>query len=246
MTRARFNLVLLSGVAGFLSACGKKKVKTARGRPSPRPSSRPSARPSSPPVPAVIGSTESGIASWYGHPYHGRQAADGEIYDMETLVAAHRTLPFNTWVRVYNLSNSKTIDVRIIDRGPFIEGRIIDLSHAAAKAIDLIGPGVTQVRLEIIPPPRNARVDESRPAAEAALFGVQVGLYAFKANAERVQQNMQTRYGSARLVARQGLSTVWRVVVGRENSQDTAESLASRIRSAENLPEAFVVRLDEN
>src|SRR4051794_31527395 len=104
MTRARFNLVLLSAATAFLSACGKKKVKTARGRPSPRPSAKP-------PVPAVIGSTETGIASWYGHPYHGRQAADGEIYDMETLVAAHRTLPFNTWVRVTNLSNSKTVDV---------------------------------------------------------------------------------------------------------------------------------------
>lgn len=233
MTRARFNQVLLPGVAAFLSACGKKKVKTARGRPSPRPTNRPA----TPSAPAVIGSTETGIASWYGHPYHGRQAADGEIYDMETLVAAHRTLPFHTWVRVYNLSNSKTIDVRIIDRGPFIEGRIIDLSHAAAQAIDLVGPGVTQVRLEIIAPPRNP---------EAPIFGVQVGLYAFKSNAEKVQQNMQTRYGAARLVARQGLSTTWRVVVGRENSQETAEGLASRIQSAEKLPEAFVVRLDEN
>lgn len=230
MTRAHFNLVLLSAAAAFLSACGKKKVKTARGRSAPR--TQPT-----PPVPAVIGSTEAGIASWYGHPYHGRQAADGEIYDMETMVAAHRTLPFNTWVRVTNLSNSKTVDVRIIDRGPFIEGRIIDLSHAAAKQIDLIGPGVTQVRLEIITPPRNP---------ESPIFGVQVGLFAYKANAERVVQNMQSRYGAARMFARQGSYTTWRVVVGRENSPETAESLATRIRSSENLPEAFVVRLDEN
>jgi rare lipoprotein A len=238
MTRARFNLVLLSGLAAFLSACGKKKIKTARGHPAPHPSSRPS----TPPPPAAIGNTETGIASWYGHPYHGRQAADGETYDMETLVAAHRTLPFNTWVRVKNLSNSKTVDVRIIDRGPFIEGRIIDLSHAAAQVIDLIGPGVAQVQIEIIAPPQMA----SGRAPEAPLFGVQVGLYAFRVNAERVQQNMQTRYGSARLVARQGRSTTWRVIVGRENSQETAEALAARIRGAENLPEAFVVRLDEN
>jgi len=230
MTRARFNLVLLSAATAFLSACGKKKVKTARGRPSLRPSAKP-------PVPAVVGSTETGIASWYGHPYHGRQAADGEIYDMETLVAAHRTLPFNTWVRVTNLSNSKSVDVRIIDRGPFIEGRIIDLSHAAAKVVDLIGPGIAQVRLEIIAPPRNP---------EAPVFGVQVGLFAFRVNAERVQQKMQERYGPARLVAKQGNTTVWRVVVGRESSPETAEGLASRIRSAENVPEAFVVRLDEN
>jgi rare lipoprotein A len=221
MTRARFSLVLLSLL---VAACGKKKVKTARGRPAPKPS-----------PPAVIGSVETGMASWYGHPYHGRQAADGEIYDMETLVAAHRTLPFNTWVRVTNLSNSKTIDVRIIDRGPFVDGRIIDLSHAAAQAVDLIGPGVAKVRLEIIAPPQNP---------EAAVFGVQVGVFAFRVNAERMVQDMQTRYGSAKLVARQGLSTTWRVVVGRESSADNAESLAVKIRSAENLPQSFVVRLD--
>src|SRR5579871_6085752 len=136
MTRARFSLLMLSLL---LAACGKKKVKTARGRPAPKPS-----------PPAVIGSTETGLASWYGHPYHGRQAADGEIYDMETLVAAHRTLPFNTWVRVVNLRNNKAVEVRIIDRGPFIDGRIIDLSHAAAGAIDLIGPGIGPVRIEVI------------------------------------------------------------------------------------------------
>src|SRR5579862_128368 len=141
MTRARFNLVLLSLL---VAGCGKKKVKTTHGRPVTQP----------PPTSASLGSVETGVASWYGHPYHGRQAADGEIYDMETLVAAHRTLPFNTWVRVTNLSNSKTVDVRIIDRGPFIDGRIIDLSHAAAQAVDLIGPGIAQVRLEIIAAPQ--------------------------------------------------------------------------------------------
>src|SRR5271165_6580592 len=124
MTRARFNLLWLSL---FLSACGKKKARTARRPPGPRPS----------PGQAVVGSVETGVASWYGHPYHGRPAADGEIYDMEKLVAAHRTLPFNTWVRVTNLTNGKTVDVRITDRGPFIDGRVIDLSHAAARAIDM-------------------------------------------------------------------------------------------------------------
>src|SRR6185437_13638515 len=108
-------------------------------------------------APAVVGSTETGIASWYGKPYDGRRAADGEIYDMETLVAAHRTLPFNTWVRVLNLQNNKTVDVRIID-----------LSHAAAQAIDMAIAGIARVRLEII----------SAPASEAAsAFVVQVGAY---------------------------------------------------------------------
>ena len=83
--------------------------------------------------PPRVGDREIGIASWYGHPYHGRRAANGEIYDMNKLTAAHRTLPFETWVRVHNLTNDRSVDVRIQDRGPFIRGRIIDLSRAAAE-----------------------------------------------------------------------------------------------------------------
>src|SRR3984957_1625522 len=164
----------------LLSECAHKK--RAHVPPPPPPAlSRPS---------AVPGAVETGIASWYGHPYHGRRAADGETYDMETLVAAHRTLPFNTWVRVYNLNNNKTVDVRIIDRGPFVDGRVIDLSHAAAQAIDMIGPGVAQVRLEIIRTPSNVA-----PAA----YGVQVGAFLNRGNAERTRAEMQARYGNAQV-----------------------------------------------
>src|ERR1700733_425543 len=175
MTRARFSLVLLSLLA---AACGKKKVKTAVGKPPPKP------------VPATVGSVEIGMASWYGHPYHGRQAADGEIYDMETLVAAHRTLPFNTWVRVTNLSNSKSVDVRIIDRGPFVGGRIIDLSHAAAQVVDLIGPGVAEVRVDIVSAPQVASAD--------SWYAVQAGAFRDKERAERLRVSMEREYGSAR------------------------------------------------
>src|SRR5258708_4046499 len=100
-----------------------------------------------------IGSNESGIASWYGIPYHGRRAANGEIYDMEKLTAAHRTLPFDTWVRVKNLTNNKTVDVRIQDRGPFVDKRIIDLSRAAAQQINMIRPRTPTRALTLIPPP---------------------------------------------------------------------------------------------
>src|ERR1035437_8597411 len=138
-------LIVLVVAAVALAGCGHKK--RARVPPLPRPSR----------IPVVVqpGDTEEGVASWYGHPYHGRPAANGEIYDMEKLVAAPRTLPFDTWVRVMNLNNRKSVEVRIIDRGPFVGGRIIDLSHAAAKAIDLIGPGVGPVRLEVIRLPQN-------------------------------------------------------------------------------------------
>jgi rare lipoprotein A len=184
-------------------------------------------------APAVIGKVETGMASWYGHPYHGRQAADGETYDMETLVAAHRTLPFQTWVRVFNLQNNKSIDVRIIDRGPFINGRIIDLSHAAAQAIDMIGPGVAKVRVEVIRAPQTITV---------GLFAVQVGAYLDREKADGERAAMKSRYGSARVILEKGY---WRVVVGSETSEDAASLLAQRIRH--DFPEknnAFVVRVD--
>jgi rare lipoprotein A len=207
----------------LLSACAHKK--RAHVPPPPPPAlSRPS---------AVPGAVESGIASWYGHPYHGRRAADGETYDMETLVAAHRTLPFNTWVRVYNLSNNKTVDVRIIDRGPFVDGRIIDLSHAAAQAIDMIGPGIAQVRVEIISTP---------PVAAPTAFAVQVGTFRDRANAERDRAGMQARYGHAQVLLEKGF---WRVLVGQEATQEAADALAARIR--QDFPEkktSFVVRID--
>ena len=191
------------------------------------------------PLPGVArtapGDAEMGIASWYGHPYHGRPAADGEIYDMEKLVAAHRTLPFDTWVRVLNLDNQKSVEVRIIDRGPFVENRIIDLSHAAARAIDLIGPGTASVRVEVIRTPANA---------EPALFAVQVAAFRDRANAERARAAMESRYGSARLVLRPGNPDMWRVLVGTEKSQDGARTLSERIQRESGEKSSFVVRLD--
>ncbi len=175
------------------------------------------------------------MASWYGHPYHGRRAADGEIYDMETLVAAHRTLPFQTMVRVRNLSNDKTVDVRIIDRGPFVNNRVIDLSHAAAQVIELLGPGVAQVEITILAPPANP---------EPALFAVQVGAFRDKTNADRMEQNMIAAYGAGKSVLRSGDPPVWRVLAGRVDSTAAAETLAQRIRAEQRVPEAFVVRLD--
>ena len=92
--------------------------------------------------PTSPGSGEmEGIASWYGQPHHGRRVASGEVYNMHRLTAAHRTLPFHTIVRVQNTRNRREVDVRINDRGPFVQGRVIDLSYAAAKALDMLRPG---------------------------------------------------------------------------------------------------------
>ena len=219
----RHKLLAVALAAAVFSGCGHKTHVRRTAPPAA-------------PVPAPkLGDVETGLASWYGHPYHGRAAADGEIYDMETLVAAHRTLPFNTWVRVLNVSNSKTVDVRIIDRGPFVDGRIIDLSHAAARAIELLGPGVGPVRLEVI------RLPE---APEAAVFAVQVGAFRSRESAIRLRDAMAARYGAARVVLRPGNPDVWRVLVGAETSTDAAGALAARIQAETGENNGFVVRLD--
>lgn len=93
---------------------------------------------------------QTGVASWYGEPFHGRTTASGERYDQEGLTAAHRTLPFGTWVRVENLENGRSVRVRVTDRGPFVDDRIIDLSRAAARNLGLLGPGTGRVRIEVV------------------------------------------------------------------------------------------------
>jgi rare lipoprotein A len=153
---------------------------------------------------------------------------------MEAFTAAHRTLPFGTEVRVVNLTNNKTVDVRITDRGPFVENRIIDLSHAAAGAIDLIGPGIAQVRLDIL----------SLPAVTSTQnwYAVQAGAFLDQDRAERLRASAEREYGSARLVLRPGNPPLWRVLVGQAPSAAAAAEIAERVRQEQGT--AFVVRLD--
>lgn len=102
------------------------------------------------PTTVNIGDTADGIASWYGPNFHGKKTSNGETYNMNAMTAAHKTLPMNTMVRVINLRNNRTTTVRINDRGPFVAGRIIDLSKAAASAIDMLGTGTAPVKLEVV------------------------------------------------------------------------------------------------
>lgn len=219
-TSRRRALALLAAPLLFISCAKKKSVR----------------------VPAAprVGAVETGIASWYGPPYHGRRAASGEIYDMEKLTAAHRTLFFNTWVEVTNLTNGKKVRVRITDRGPFVEGRIIDLSRAAAREIDMIGPGIAKVRVEVISPPGNP---PANPPEAAGLYAVQVGAYLNRAGAERMQKTVQRRYKECRLVRRDGATVLWRVLIGKETTETAAQELAGRLRLE--FGEVFVVRLDD-
>lgn len=98
---------------------------------------------------ATVGFSESGVASWYGKKFHGRKTASGERYNQNALTAAHKTLPFGTRVRVTNLENKKSVSVIINDRGPFVRGRIIDVSHAAAKKLEMLDSGTAHVRIKV-------------------------------------------------------------------------------------------------
>jgi rare lipoprotein A len=117
-----------------------------------------------------------GIASWYGGKFHGRLTSSGEVFDTNEMTAAHRTLPFGTIVRVTNLDNGKTAMVKINDRGPFVDGRIIDLSRAAAEQIDMLGTGIAPVMLDIV-----------GFASEKDMYAIQVGAYGMEKNAERAR-----------------------------------------------------------
>jgi rare lipoprotein A len=178
---------------------------------------------------------EEGIASWYGVPYHGRRTSNGEVYDMYKMTAAHRTLPFNSIVRVTNKRNNRTTEVRINDRGPFIEGRIIDLSLAAAREIDMVAAGVVPVRIEVT----------SSALPPGGSFTVQVGAFLERENAVRLRQRLERTYQPIFIHeydSPRGL--FYRVRVGRQPSIEAAERLAQRLRREEGFV-PFVVRLDE-
>jgi rare lipoprotein A len=178
---------------------------------------------------------EEGNASWYGAPFHGRRASNGEIYDMNKMTAAHRTMAFGTIVRVTNLSNGKTAVVRITDRGPFVENRIIDLSMAAAKAIESIGPGVVPVRLEVI----------SGNDPFGGFFTVQVGAFREKENAERLRARLNELYPPAtieQVAVDEG--TFYRVRAGRVSGEQAAQKFADDLRAREGF-HTMVIRLDD-
>jgi rare lipoprotein A len=197
---------------------------------SPRPAS-PSIGPTPPGEPLAF--VEEGIASWYGAPFNGRTASSGEIYDMNQPVAAHRTLPFGSIVRVTNMKNGQHTDVRIIDRGPFVSGRIIDLSLAAARELDMVRAGTAQVRIELL----------SSPSPLAGNFTVQIGAFEQRQNAERLRTQLQNKYVVFIQEFDGPAGHFFRVRVGREPTPQAAQRLAGQLAQGGFHP--FVVRLDE-
>ncbi len=196
-----------------------------------------------------------GYASWYGGSFNGRRAASGENYDMMQMTAAHRTLPFGSRVRVHRLDNDETVVVRINDRGPYVEDRIIDLSLAAAQKLSMTEPGVVPVTLELVDPPIQRMMPTMRPPVRLPLslpvvdvagsYSVQVGSFRTPQNAERTRMAMQIQFGSARVVIYHAEQDLCRVLVGSAHTRAEAEELAAAIRSQFKVfAGAYVVRLD--
>jgi rare lipoprotein A len=175
------------------------------------------------------GFRQTGLASWYGKDFHGKKTANGETYNMYAMTAAHKTLPFNTYVRVHNLENGQRIDVRVNDRGPFVRGRIIDLSYTAAQEIGIVGPGTARVKIVAL-----GKVDEPLSKSEQQRsyltvdyyegnFTFQVGAFLERQNAERLKAKLAKTYINAHITTYQKENdTFYRVRVGKFSNLNKA------------------------
>ncbi|MCB1048949.1 MAG: septal ring lytic transglycosylase RlpA family protein [Acidobacteria bacterium] len=161
---------------------------------------------------------QEGTASWYGHPYHGRKTSSGEVYDMEADTAAHPDLPFGTRVRVVNVENQRSTVVRINDRGPFVKGRIIDLSKKAAREIGILGPGTGRVRLYL---------EGSIPSDSGGSFLIQVGTFSDFSRARKVVTDLEDAGYSVLIERFEGL---YRVRVGPYATKDAASSQSRKLK----------------
>jgi rare lipoprotein A len=201
------------------------------------------------PLKTSKGYRERGVASWYGKKFHGQRTANGETYDMYTMSAAHKTLPLPSYLRVRNLNNGKSVVVRVNDRGPFRENRIIDLSYAAAAKLGILGSGTGIVEIEGLtgdePVTRvAARAPEPAPLPKAAAprLYLQVGAFTSRDNAE----NLKLRLAGADLksvhIQNADLDTtpLYRVRIGPLDSVDESDRLAARV-AAQGLPSPIVV-----
>jgi rare lipoprotein A len=199
---------------------------------------------------AVPLSELQGLASYYAEPYHGRRTANGEVFDSyQELTAAHRTLPFNTVVKVANQENGKDVEVRINDRGPFVDGRVIDLSLKAARVIDMERAGVARVKLTVLkegPPavvrtPRTPLASIAAPSSPAS-FTVQVGAFESREVAEALKRDLEQRHQDVTIETFSTTRTFYRVRVGRLTDMAAAEQLVKTLRQEKFDP--FVVRLN--
>jgi rare lipoprotein A len=179
--------------------------------------------------------TETGVASWYGPPYHNRRGSNGEIYNMHALTAAHRTLPLGSIVRVTNLKTGNSTLVRITDRGPFIQGRIVDLSLAAAKKVDVWQAGLARVRVDVLKTPAALET--------GGKWAVQIGGFDDQQSADKIADHLTRKYRSAKVLRFASPTGDWWVRVrvkddDKRRAQEVAQTTETRQGSV------FLVRLD--
>jgi rare lipoprotein A len=248
----------------FLSACGHPKQARVNVPPPPPPASTPEATESRParvpspkknpttnpseednaeaalaeptlPADARPIATETGLASWYGPPYHNRRGSNGEVYNMHAMTAAHRTYPLGSIVRVTNLKTGHTALVRITDRGPFIRGRVLDLSLAAARRLDVVQPGVAEVKVELM---------QSAASPETpGKWAVQIGGFPHEPAATKLADHLKRRYHTAKVLCFTSPAGDWWV---RVRVLDDDHTRAQEVAAETHTPEGavFLVRLD--
>ena len=200
------------------------------------------------PLSSAAGYMETGVASWYGPNFHGKKTANGEIYDMHGMTAAHKTLPLGSVVEVKRIDDSRTVVVRINDRGPFAHNRIIDLSHAAARLMGIVEEGTTMVTITALaegrPGPAGAPPEAVNPAPDFyhGVFWVQVGAFGVRENAERVRDRLPYPRENIRFQPTQSSmgETLFRVQIGPFDDMGQANgALEDAIRQG--FPQSFVV-----
>ncbi|MBK5101765.1 MAG: septal ring lytic transglycosylase RlpA family protein [Desulfobacteraceae bacterium] len=203
------------------------------------------------PLPDSDGFVQFGKASWYGRKFHGRPTASGEVFDMNKKSAAHKTLPMGTYVKVVNLSNKKELIVMINDRGPFVKGRIIDLSRAAAKEIDLIGPGMAEVKIVALgrevgglKSPLGTKPVVEIEDVNRGEFTLQVGAFRNKDNALRLVDRLKVIFDHVEVSAYDdhAKQKIYRVWVSRSKTLTKAGEVEKKLEDM-GFEEAFIVNL---
>lgn len=193
------------------------------------------------------GHRERGVASWYGEKFHGRRTSSGETYDMYAMTAAHKTVPIPAYARVTNLENGKTVVVRINDRGPFIDNRIIDLSYAAAHRIDMIRAGTAMVEVEIIGPGAAATgrtaIARNQRVGETGGMYVQAGAFRSRENAERLVERIRDETaGSSSVFLKEDRvngQPIYRVRIGPVSGVDQFDQIVQQM-SRIGIPDAYL------
>jgi rare lipoprotein A len=210
---------------------------------------------------ATFGQVQTGKASFYADKFEGVQTASGEKYKRKKLTGAHKTLPFGTKVRITNLQNNQTVEILINDRGPYVEGRIVDVSKAAAEKLGFINQGIAEVRLEVIDPGDGKTSESEKRIDHVAVdekefydfeiqrympngFGVQIGNYQELVNLMRIAENLKNSYKKEVTVQVKVINGVkyYGLILGKFSSRPKAEQFRSQL--IQKYPDAFIVEFN--